>query len=163
MNSNLETVILGKRVRLSPRQKAGLKGFTIGEKIAYRFFDGEYQGVSLLFVKPKGDNPTPRECDITGRRLSGITGLPAVFILHPGPTYERQRLMDKGVYFIMSERYAYLPMVVALEKTANRKKATVLTPVAQFLLLYHLEVGSIEGLSASEIAPLVPYSQACLL
>lgn len=160
MNSNLETVILGKRVRLSPRQKAGLKGFTIGEKIAYRFFDGEYQGVSLLFVKPKGDNPTPRECDITGRRLSGITGLPAVFILHPGPTYERQRLMDKGVYFIMSERYAYLPMVVALEKTANRKKATVLTPVAQFLLLYHLEVGSIEGLSASEIAPLVPYSYA---
>ena len=65
MNSNLETVILGKKVRLSPRQKAGLKGFTIGEKIAYRFFDGEYQGVSLLFVKPKGDNPTPRECDIT--------------------------------------------------------------------------------------------------
>lgn len=49
MNSNLETVILGKRVRLSPRQKAGLKGFTIGEKIAYRFFDGEYQGVSLLW------------------------------------------------------------------------------------------------------------------
>ena len=68
--------------------------------------------------------------------------------------------MDKGVYFIMSERYAYLPMVVALEKTANRKKATVLTPVAQFLLLYHLEVGSIEGLTASEIAPLVPYSYA---
>ena len=86
----METVILGKKVRLRPRQKAGLKGFTIGEKIAYRFFDGEYQGVSLLFVKPKGDNPTPRECDITGRRLSGITGLPSVFILHPGPTYERQ-------------------------------------------------------------------------
>ena len=134
MNSNLETIILGKRVRLSPRQKAGLKGFTIGEKIAYRFFDGEYQGVHLLFVKPKGDNPTPRECDITGRRLSGITGLPSVFILHPGPTYERQRLMDKGVYFIMSEKYA--------------------------LLLYHLEVGSIEGMSAREIAPLVPYSYA---
>lgn len=49
MNSNLETVILGKRVRLSPRQKAGLKGFTIGEKIAYRFFDGEYQGC-LFFL-----------------------------------------------------------------------------------------------------------------
>ena len=59
----METVILGKKVRLRPRQKAGLKGFTIGEKIAYRFFDGEYQGVSLLFVKPKGDNPTPREWD----------------------------------------------------------------------------------------------------
>lgn len=121
MNSNMETVILGKKVRLSPREKAGLKGFTIGEKIAYRFFDGEYQVVPLLFVKPKGDNPTPRECDITGRRLSGVTGLPTVFILHLGPTYERQRLMDKGVYFIMSEKYAFLPMVVALEKTANRK------------------------------------------
>ena len=74
-------------------------------------------------MKPKGDNPTPRECDITGRRLSGITGLPSVFILHPGPTYERQRLMDKGVYFIMSERYAYLPMVVALEKNGKQEES----------------------------------------
>ena len=88
-------------------------------KIADQCVDGEYQGVHLLFVKPKGDNPTPRECDITGRRLSGVTGLPSVFILHLGPTYERQRLMDKCVYFIMSEKYAFLPMVVALEKTAG--------------------------------------------
>ena len=49
-------------------------------------------------------------------------------------------------------------MLIALEKTSNRKKATVLTAVAQYILLYHLQVGSLEGLSAKEISTLIPYS-----
>lgn len=150
--------ILGRKVELEPRTKDRLKGITVGEKLSYSFYDGIYQGMSLLFVEPKKGTPTPRECDITGKRLSEALGLPTVFILAPGPTYERQRLMDKGVYFIMSEQYAHLPMIVAMEKTTNRKKAEVLTPVGQYLLLYHLQISSLEGMSAREIAPLLPYS-----
>lgn len=58
----------------------------------------------------------------------------------------------------MSEEYAHLPGIIALEKTSNRKIAEVLTPVAQYILLYHLQVGSIEGMSPRDIAPLLPYS-----
>lgn len=87
-----------------------------------------------------------------------LLGVPVVFILKPGPTYERQRLTDKGVYFVMSDKYAHLPMLIALEKTSDRKTASVLTPVAQYILLYHLQEKSLEGLSAKEIAKLVPYS-----
>lgn len=150
--------ILGRKIELELRAKDRLKGITVGEKLSYSFYDGTYQGMPLLFVEPKNGNPTPRECVITGKRLADVLGLPAVFILASGPTYERQRLMDKGVYFIMSEQYAHLPMIVAMEKTSNRKKAEVLTPVAQYLLLYHLQVGSLESLSARDITPLVPYS-----
>lgn len=153
-----EIRILGRKIRIEPRATDKLKGVTVGEKLSYSFYDGTYQGMPLLFVEPKKGNPTPRECHITGKRLTEALGLPAVFILAPGPTYERQRLMDKGVYFIMSEWYAHLPMIVAMEKTANRKKAEMLTPLAQYLLLYHLQVGSLEGLSARDIKPLVPYS-----
>jgi hypothetical protein len=49
-------------------------------------------------------------------------------------------------------------MLVAMEYTANRKINTILTPIAQYLLLYHLQVRSIEGLSARDISPLVQYS-----
>lgn len=90
--------------------------------------------------------------------MTEALGLPAVFILAPGPTYERHRLADKGVFFVMSEEYAHLPGIIALEKTSNRKIAEVLTPVAQYILLYHLQVGSIEGMSPRDIAPLLPYS-----
>lgn len=158
MELKREIRILGRKVDLEPRAKDRLKGTTVGEKLSYSFYDGIYQGMPLLFVEPKKGNPTPRECDITGKRLSKALGLPTVFILAPGPTYERQRLMDKGVYFIMSEQYAHLPMIVAMEKTTNRKKAEVLTPVGQYLLLYHLQISSLEGMSAREIAPLLPYS-----
>ncbi len=158
MELKREIKILGRRVDVALRTKDRLKGVTVGEKLSYTFYDGTYQGVSMLFVEPRKGNPTPRECEITGSRLTITLGLPIVFILSPGPTYERQRLMDKGVYFIMSEQYAHLPMIVAMEKTTNRKKAEILTPVAQYLLLYHLQTGSLEGMSAKEITPLVPYS-----
>ena len=100
----------------------------------------------------------PRTCAITGNRLTEALGLPAVFFLAPGPTYERHRLADKGVFFVMSEEYAHLPGIIALEKTSNRKIAEVLTPVAQYLLLYHLQVSSLEGMSPRDITPLLPYS-----
>ena len=158
MEVKREIRILGRRLEIEPRNKDRLKGITVGEKLSFNFYDGTYQGMSLLFVEPKKGNPTPRECDITGKRLAETLGLPAVFILAPGPTYERQRLMDKGVYFIMSEQYVHLPTVVAMEKTTNRKKAESLTPAAQYLLLYHLQVGSLEGMSARDITPLIPYS-----
>jgi hypothetical protein len=160
MELNRDISILGRKVAIAPMAKECLKGISIGEKMTYRFYSGTYQGEALLFVEPKKNNPTPRECDITGQRLSRITGLPVVFILKAGPAYERQRLMDKGIYFIMSDRYAHLPGIVALEKLSNRKVASTLTPVAQYLLLFHLQVKSIEGLTAKEITTLVPYSYA---
>ncbi len=151
-----EISILGRKVKVASR--GNLKGLSIGERMSYAFYDGIYQGVPLLFLEPRKDNPTPRECKITSGRIADLFSMPVVFILKSGPTYERQRLMDKGVYFVMSDHYAHLPMLVALEKTTNRKKSTVLTPVAQYLLLYHLQESSLEGLSAKEIAELIPYS-----
>ena len=156
LNENLS--ILGRKVELTRRTADKLKGLTIGEKLSYVFYDGTYLGVSLLFVEPKKGNPTPKVCSLTSNRLAELYGLPVVFILQPGPTYERTRLMDKGVYFVMSDQYAFLPMLVATEKSSNRVPAKVLSPVAQYLLLFHLQVKSLEGLSAREIAPLVPYS-----
>ena len=156
LNENLS--ILGRKVELTRRTADKLKGLTIGEKLSYVFYDGTYLGVSLLFVEPKKGNPTPKVCLLTSNRLAELYGLPVVYILQPGPTYERTRLVDKGVYFVMSDQYAFLPMLVATEKSSNRVPAKVLSPVAQYLLLFHLQVKSIEGLSAREIAPLVPYS-----
>lgn len=130
----------------------------MGEKFSYDFYNGTFRDANLLFVKPKGVNPTPRKCAIISERLSHVFGMPVVFILSPAMTYERQRLVEKGVYFVMSEKYANLPMLVAMEKVSSRKMPTHLTPVAQYLLLYHLQVESIEGKSTKAIASLMPYS-----
>ena len=150
--------ILGRKVELIRRTSNQLHGLNVGEKLSYEFYDGTYLGATMLFVEPKKGTPTPKTCQLTGRRLTDLYGLPVVFILQPGPTYERVRLMDKGVYFVMSDQYAYLPMLVAMEKSSNRSVSKILSPVAQYLLLFHLQVKSIEGMTARAIAPLVPYS-----
>lgn len=150
--------ILGRNITLRVRTKAKLKGINVGESLSYRFYDGEYLGVGIVFVQPKQDNPTPRECSIVGEHLTGLFGLPVVFILAPGPSYERLRLIDKGVYFVMGEKFAFLPMLLANERMRRSKPAKHLSPVAQYLLLYHLQVESLEGMSARGMAERLPYS-----
>lgn len=150
--------ILGHFITLNQLDKSQLKGVNIGEWLSYSFYDGNYRGVDLLFMKPKQSNPSPRICAITADRLYGIFNKPVVFILNPGPTYERQRLIDKNVFFVMGEKFAHLPMLIANERIRKTKPASRLTPVAQYILLYHLQVENMDGLSARDMAGRLPYS-----
>lgn len=150
--------ILGRSIHLRHKSKEELKQLTVGTKLSYIFYDGEVLGVPLIFLEPKGKNPTPRSCAIVGEEVSNALGVPAVFILKPSSSTERMRLMDKEIYFVMTAKYAHLPMVVAAERVSDRKPAVRMTPIAQFLLLYHLQISSIEGKSPKEIAEIVPYS-----
>ena len=61
--------ILGKTIGLVKRPTDKLKGINMGEKLTFDFFDGLFRGVKLLFVKPKGGNPTPKKCAIVSERL----------------------------------------------------------------------------------------------
>ena len=153
-----ELNILGREIVLQRRSKAQLKGINIGESLSYTFYDGEYLGMHLLFLQPKRNNPTPRECSITANRLSEVFSLPVVYILAPGPSYERQRLIDKSVFFVMGEKFAFLPMLVANERIRKTRPAKRLSLVAQYTLLYHLQVESLEGLSARDMTDKLPYS-----
>ncbi len=153
-----ELSILGRSVSLQQRTKAQLKGINIGESLTFSFYDGEFYGMNLLFLKPKKNNPTPRECSITAERMQTIFGLPVIFILSPGPSFERQRLIDKSVYFVMGNKFAFLPTLVAYARMRKTQPAKHLSLVAQYTLLYHLQVESLEGLSAREMTEKLPYS-----
>lgn len=153
-----ELNILGRSISLQQRTKSQLKGINIGESLTFSFYDGEFHGMPLLFLEPKKNNPTPRECAITAERMQTIFGLPVVFILSSGPSYERQRLIDKGVYFVMGDKFVFLPTLVANERMRKTRPAKRLSLVAQYTLLYHLQVESLEGLSAREMTDKLPYS-----
>jgi hypothetical protein len=153
-----EISILGRTIILQPLSKKQLKGITIGDSLAYHFFDGEYRGIRLIFLKSKNGNPSPKVCSITANRVSDIMGCPVVFILESSPSYERQRLIDKDVFFVMGDKFANLPMLVANERIRKSRPAKKLTPTAQYILLYHLQVESLEGLSARDMSNKLPYS-----
>ena len=54
MVKSKDIVILGRPLQLQERSKAQMKGVTIGDSLAYKFYDGEFHGMSLLFAEPKG-------------------------------------------------------------------------------------------------------------
>ncbi|MBQ9436046.1 MAG: hypothetical protein IJU33_07975 [Bacteroidales bacterium] len=158
MNKVKNIVILGRNIPLKERSKAQMKGAAIGDMLSYHFYDGMFLGISLLFAEPKGDVASPLNLSITASNLTSLFNLPTVFILASCPAYERQRLIDKNVFFVVSEKYAHLPMLVANERVRKMKTAKSLTPVAQYLLLYHLQVKSLEGMAARDMEGLMPYT-----
>ncbi len=157
-----EIAILGRPIQLQERSKAQMEGATIGDLLTYKFYDGEFHGMPLLFAEPKGKVATPRCLSVTANNLTSLLQLPIVFLLPVCPAYERQRLIDKDVYFVVSEKYVHLPMLLANERVRKTKQAKTLTPVAQYLLLYHLQIGSIEGMAARDIEDKIPYSYASI-
>lgn len=157
-----EIAILGRPIQLQERSKAQMEGTTIGDLLTYKFYDGEFHGMPLLFAEPKGKVATPRCLSVTANNLTSLLQLPIVFLLPACPAYERQRLIDKDVYFVVSEKYVHLPMLLANERVRKTKQAKALTPVAQYLLLYHLQIGSIEGMAARDIEDKIPYSYASI-
>ena len=159
----METVIiLGRPLQLQERSKAQMKGVTVGDSLSYRFYDGEFQGMPLLFAEPKGKVPTPRSLAVTAGNLSSLFQRPTVFLLPACPAYERQRLIDKDVYFVVSDKYVHLPMLLANERIRKSQHAKALTPVAQYLLLYHLQIDSLEGMAARDVEDKMPYSYASI-
>lgn len=151
-------IILGRSVSLYEWSNDKLCDVTIGDRLTYKFYDGQYQGIPLLFLEPKAEIATPRNMAITADILQNKYSLPVVFLLPQCPAYLRQRLVDKGVFFVVSDKYAYLPTLIANERLRKTTVATTMTPVAQYLLLYHLQVNSLQGLAACDIQELVPYS-----
>ena len=162
MTKMKDIFILGRPIQLQERSKAQMKGVTIGDSLAYKFYDGEFHGMPLLFAESKGKVATPRSLSVTASNLTSLFQLPTVFMLPACPAYERQRLIDKDVYFVVSDKFAYLPMLLANERIRKTKLSKALTPVAQYLLLYHLQIESIEGLAARDIEDKIPYSYASI-
>ena len=155
-------VLLGRIVQLDELTKAQLKGISIGESLSYRFFEGMANGVPMLFVEPKKKVDTPRSLAITSDRFRLLFQKPVVYILPSCPAFERQRLVDKNVFFIVSDKFAYLPNLMVLERMKMVKPAQMLTPVAQYLLLYHLQIENLNGKTARDLENLIPYSYASI-
>ena len=58
----------------------------------------------------------------------------------------------------MGDKFVNLPMLVANERMRKSRPAKRLTPTAQYTLLYHLQVESLEGMSARDMSSKLPYS-----
>lgn len=145
--------VAGFEIPLSVIPKKELLGVIVDDIARFFFYRTELAGAAFVLLVPKlGVNETPAICAKMSDRLSSVLSLPIVFYFSDLKFYERQRYIEKSVFFITERGEVFLPNMILHSKKEKTKKPSKLSAAAQFLLLYHLQIMSLEGLSVSEIS-----------
>jgi hypothetical protein len=150
--------IAGQQIAVSPLDKSEQRGLWLELIANFKIGKFAFNNQSLLLFEQKsGVEYTPCQLRKLSERIEFTIHLPAVFYFEQLPTYLRDRLVEQGVYFIASDRYAFVPTLIINRRESDERIRDNLTPAAQYILLYHLQVKSLNGLSIKELENLVLY------
>ena len=155
----MEVKVAGKVLVLSPMKKEELKGIPIDTKLKFQFYRATFnENAFCLLETKKEENHASIDCLRLAERLKEILHLPVVFLFHNLQFVERNRLIDRGVYFIVSDKFAFLPFLIINYKETIHKKAEELSSVAQYIMLYHLQIDNMNGWSMADMGEKLPYT-----
>ncbi len=112
----------------------------------------------LLSVK----NFTPDQLKKQQHPLEDFSGLPIVFLIDHIEAYQRKRLVEKKIPFIVPGKQLYIPnLLIDLNEVKRGSPAShreKLSPAAQCLLLFHLQVENLDEMQLKMIAKKIGYS-----
>ena len=156
--------LLGKNIDIIPAKESEKKKLWPGITVAFNIYTFSYNGEEMLLLKNKDViSYTPLQKRKLAERIEGILHLPSVFYFDNLPTYERDRLVAQGVYFIVGHKFAYLPTLYANRGLGNGVEAgKELLPSAQYILLLHLQMYSLNGNSLKDLEKITPYKYSTI-
>lgn len=140
---------------LSQQEKSGLWLELFAN---FKMMQFEFNGSTMLLLKDKNSlNYSPTQRRKISERIEGIKHIPVVFYFDNLPTNVRDRLVNQGVYFVVSDKYAFVPTLIINRKSSQCEIKDTFYPSTQYILLYHLQVKNLNGVSLSELEGLLPY------
>lgn len=156
-------IIGNKAYEIEEFDARSIKGISLELRTSFVFFKMEIIGQSIFLLKPKYalERYTPRACVKMAEVVSKGTDSPCAFWFDALDFNQRTRLMEKNVFFVVSDKYAFLPGLV-MDSRKGRRTATELTAPAQYVLLYHLQAKNLEGRSSKELSEIMPYKYLTL-
>ncbi len=138
----------------------------------YRFYKVDLMGRTLLLVELVDDEePSVLQLSKQKEFLEKTIDVTVVFILNNLPAYNRKRLIQKRVNFIVPGRQLYIPeMMMDLREVFTRNWAGLgknkLIPSSQFLVLYHIlrhdNHETIDSFSFKTLAEKTGYTQMAI-
>lgn len=161
MRTDLIIKIADLDVALSPMSSQELHGLNMLSLMRFTYYRGVFNGKEMCFLMPKDNTKlTPSYCRNYADRIGETLGMPVVFILQDAQYINRKRLIEQGVYFVVSPKYAFLPMLFlnTLQREKKHRKRTVLSPAAQYILLYYLQSQIGPVCTIKDFLEVVPYS-----
>lgn len=115
----------------------------------------ELFNVPVLFAfENSSEGHTPKQVSKLLGILTDATFLKSVYVVSDIPAYNIKRLVHQHVDFIVPGKQMFIPsLLIDIKKPVNRDAdiKDAITPFTQFMLLYHLEVESIDGMSSKKL------------
>ena len=149
--------IAGISISLKTWSKDELKGLPVIYSFSYHFYDFSFRESQMILLESVKEPSTPTAYRKAADRIEERFGRPVVFYFDNLVYYQRKRLVEHGVYYICGERDVFLPMLMA-SQLKKKKASAKLSAAAQYLLMFHLQVESIDHRPIQELAKALPYS-----
>ena len=149
--------IAGISISLKTWSKDELKGLPVIYSFSYHFYDFSFRESQMILLESVKEPSTPTAYRKVADRIGEQFGRPVVFYFDNLVYYQRKRLVEHGVYYICGERDVFLPMLMA-SQLKKKKASAKLSAAAQYLLMFHLQVESIDHRPIQELAKALPYS-----
>jgi len=155
---------LGINVEITPIAKDRMKGLPYFIESNYNLFSIVMFDRELVLVELKENVPAGRlskHLDIIGQSFH----LLSVAVMQPIEAYNRLRLIEKKVPFIIAGKQMFMPQLFIDLKEFGvhvTEKQETMQPAAQVLLLFHLQVESLEGFNLKTIAEKLEYNSATI-
>lgn len=150
--------IAGRRYPLTAMKREELRGVFTDALIGYSFFRTEFQGNGFVLLRPKKERKLPpMQCKSMADRLERILGKTCVFQFQQLASNERNRLIERGVYFVVDGKYVYLPYLMVNSREGKEIDKERMQVSAQCMVLYQLQVGSLDGCTLLDLEKILPF------
>ena len=162
MDNSIQIIISGSPITLEHVDVRAGNGISVDDKLKYKYYSGRFKDVDFIAAVPKyTDHESPRRLSKRRMTLEKAFQKTVVFVFDNLLYYERQRLIQRDVYFVVSGKYAFLPFLIinATEPDSPYRNTSSLRPPAQYLLLWHLQKSSLNGKNMNEIVTMTGMSQ----
>jgi hypothetical protein len=156
-NMNVQIFNKALQIEVIPKKELRRDGIPIDVWTCFEVGKTLYKDISFLLLKQTVEQTyTPKQLKYLADCTSKSFGMPVVFVFDEIPYYQRVRLFDKNVYFIVNNNYVFLPNLFINTKVKDTAHHSTLTATAQYLLLFHLQKMKLNGFTATEIAERTP-------
>lgn len=148
--------ILGVEIVVAPLEKQLFKSLPLYITASYHVEETNLMGKRVCLLESQGDELyTPDQLSKQMQLVEQKTSLPAVFVFQQVASYNLKRYVQKGINFIVPMKQLFIPsLLIDIRKVSDTSKTEekTISPLAQFILLYHLQKELLDGLTMIELS-----------
>jgi DNA-binding MarR family transcriptional regulator len=159
---------LGVQINATPLAKVYMDKLPMYIGETYKLFNIEFFNNEIILAQPKNEEYLSiQQTEKQVLQMKNTLNKKVVIVLENLLAFQRKRLIEKGINFIVAGKQMYLPdLLIDLKETKMQLKRSgkneKLLPSAQFLLIYyilhHNQSWNLENFSFKEIAKKMNYT-----